>query len=179
MLVVATATPVVAKKCRLLIVSPSALTLHATRDNTLFRICLAKLLELLELEKGLISARRGVGWPPSRYARGGNSLRCELMVDAKAAGPRTIDVSERPGVICYRVRGFSVHATPAKHLAFSPRALEVGGRGFQSCHIHQRNSRSPNHYAAFSTALLWSSFGTIGTTEPTTEASGRYRRYTF
>src|SRR5438034_2442196 len=35
----------------------SALTFHATRDNTLFRICLAKPLEL---EKGLISARCGM-----------------------------------------------------------------------------------------------------------------------
>jgi len=38
----------------------SALTFHATRDNTLFRICLAKPLELLKLEKGLISARCGM-----------------------------------------------------------------------------------------------------------------------
>ena len=42
-----------------------------------------------------------------------------------------------------------MHATPAKHLAFSPRVLEVGGRGFQSRHIHQRNSRSPNHLRCF------------------------------
>ena len=45
----------------------------------------------------------GTGWPASRYARNGNSLPYEIVVDANAKGPRVTGVSQRPGVIYYCV----------------------------------------------------------------------------
>src|SRR6202022_3510215 len=43
-------------------------------------------------------------------------------------------------------------------------ALQAGGRRFEPCHVHQLIPALSIIYAAFSIALFWCTFGTIGTT---------------
>jgi hypothetical protein len=49
-------------------------------------------------------------------------------------------------------------------------SLQAGGHRFDPGHVHQLIPSLPITYAAFSVALFWCNFGTIGTTDGLLEA---------